>query len=963
MLGSGPGPNSIQLFGGLQARGPLGTTASFGSHKNRLLLIYLTLHADEAAPRDRLVELLWPESDFDRGRNSLSTALSNVRAALESVGLPAGRIILADRYTVTLDPTACHIPTHAFRHLMANAPTKKELAKARELYRGPICPETYEDWIIEAQQEFEALAEPLKELGAAPSKPPPSASHGDVASAQLVGREKELAEIGRLLVEQEVPLLTLVGPGGYGKTALAHHVSIEGRKTLFVSLLAATDERSFVACVARAVGAPTSAVDLIRVIDYAGHADSQFLILDNFEHLAESCAEVVQGLVEAKPDLRVLVTTRRRLEIAPETVYQVGPLPLGAENSSPETPSAAATLFTRRASRLRPFFRLTKKNIGEVEALVRLLGGIPLAIELAAEKINVFTPAALASRLAGGTGLLDAKRGPVEPRHRKLGAVIEWTFDSLDPAERQCWELLAACPSGMQLESYLKITPDEESLRSLVEGGIVQIDGGERPRITMPVPFQEYARGVTDSSRRRQIEDSLDAHFLRNLEEFWDRYRSPEQAAALEELERELPNVLNTLDRAPTAARIRAIVRSFDFWESSFQVDAAYRRLTGHESVRAELDDDDRLRLHVALAFSRKFLGIPDEAAPADGLPQRSGALVSQATAYLVLHLMVKASVEALRERETASDSPFTKVAFRLAYGTAARETTTHDTAARWFEEAASIAEDSGLPVQAYVGYREAGYLLYRLGLFAQALRHTERAHELEKLRTGQARSAVGIYGRVLTEHLRFEEAEARLDESYRAATVGGYAVLRRYCLLWLARLKLLGGQWESSRDHAMKALVLARETSDFATAVNALHAACEAAVSGGDQGEAQQWLKEARSMNAQPGFLTPYEWSDVCLAKLAALAGQEEQHKDACRRLVSLALDESNRAVLLRFVEAATFHAGCPPAPAATALRLHLCGLATNPAELKTLLPQVLGSVGTSGPDIARGLRLIGLS
>lgn len=750
---------------------------------------------------------------------------------------------------------------------------------------------------------------------------------------QLVGRDSELAALKAALSDTVPGFVTISGPAGVGKSALARALTLDGRELVIVNALPASDEPSLIVCVARALGAPPSAGDLAGAIEFASEPAKLLLVLDSFEHLVEIAAEAINRLIKTCPDLKLVITSRTPLGSPLEHTFSVDPLHAGR----PDTPGVE--LFKRHMSEHHGVYR---EQIA-IEEVTEVLGGNPLAVELVARNNSLFSAERLSEPASGAPGTV-------------LENVIASVYESCSDAERACWELLAACPSGLTVETYRRLAPGDRSPLRLCAAGIVTQGVSPAPSMALLPALQEYIQRTGSSASRATTASRIDAYFLALLDAFWDEYRSPRQAEALRQLELELPNILLVLDRVPAAERMRAIVRSFDFWEATYQIETAYRRLDGHERVAFEFGAADQLRLRVALAYSRKFLGIHDDPVGREAL-QEHDELTAQSAAFLVLHLLNRETVEELGAREGLDDSAFTKCMIRLASGTIARERS-NEAAISKFEDAASIAEFGNLPVQAYLGYREAGYLQFRMGLYNQALEHTRRAYQLECGVSDHVRFAAGLYGRVLTEHLNFDAAHARLEESYRSATVGGFVLLRRYCLLWLARLDLLCGAWDQSREHALKALVLAREATDAGTVVNALHAACEASISAGRLEEARRFMDEARCVKMPSGFLTPHEWTDVCIAKIACMSGEFEEFASACWRLMTIAIKQNNRAVLLRATEAAR-----PDSEVAVQLRRHLCGEHVDLLFLSAGMVEALHGFGASDADVQKCLQLIGAS
>lgn len=284
----------------------------------------------------------------------------------------------------------------------------------------------------------------------------------------LIGREREMARAHALLVEASIPLLTLTGPGGVGKTRLALAIAeavadafADG--TRFVDLSALMDPGLVPAVVAQAMGAgdlggrqPTEALShLLR--------DRQFLlVLDNCEHLAAAVAALVSWLCGCCPALQVVATSRASLQVRGEHSLPVPPLAVPRPDGLALADIAAAeavTLFRQRATATDPAFTLTEANATTIVDICRRLDGLPLAIELAAARIRLLSPPALLARLTPGLDLLSEGARDLPARQRTMRDAIAWSYDLLPAADKALFRCLAVFASGFTLESAAAVAP------------------------------------------------------------------------------------------------------------------------------------------------------------------------------------------------------------------------------------------------------------------------------------------------------------------------------------------------------------------------------------------------------------------------------------------------------------------------------------------------------------------------
>jgi len=330
----------------------------------------------------------------------------------------------------------------------------------------------------------------------------------------FVGRESELREIKARLADPSTRLLTLVGPGGTGKTALAIRIAEDMASSFpegecFVDLSSVRDSGAVLLAVARAIGLDESADRPLQeeLADFLRERRA-LLVLDNFEQVTEAAGAVARLLAEC-PKLSVLATSREALHVRAERVFHVAPLTLPAADArlSPDElqQCEAVQLFVDRAQAVRPGFRLTAANAEAVAEICRRLDGLPLAIELAAARLRLLSPDALRKQLHGRLDLLSGGPRDLPERQKTLRAAIDWSYELLDPGERRLFEVLSvfadadlaaieAVAAGAQPGSGAAFNT-VGALTGLIDKSLVRqvdSDSGE-PRITMLETIREFA--------------------------------------------------------------------------------------------------------------------------------------------------------------------------------------------------------------------------------------------------------------------------------------------------------------------------------------------------------------------------------------------------------------------------------------------------------------------------------------
>jgi predicted ATPase len=277
----------------------------------------------------------------------------------------------------------------------------------------------------------------------------------------LVGRESELSDIVQTVTRCR--LLTLIGPGGTGKTRLALAAARSAGASFpagvcWVELAQIEDPGIVGQAIATRLGVPdTPGQDGTEAVaEYVGE-HQVLVVLDNCEHLAGATATLTEDLLAACPALTVLATSREALGVEGELSWQVPPLSL--PQAGPDlTASALATsdavkLFEQRAQLVRPSFRVTDENAAEVASVCQRLDGLPLAIELAAARMRVLSSAQLKERLDDIFSVLVGGARSAPPRHQALRATLDWSHDLLDDDERAVFRRLAVFSGGFTLDA------------------------------------------------------------------------------------------------------------------------------------------------------------------------------------------------------------------------------------------------------------------------------------------------------------------------------------------------------------------------------------------------------------------------------------------------------------------------------------------------------------------------------
>ncbi|GAA3487290.1 BTAD domain-containing putative transcriptional regulator [Streptomyces cremeus] len=399
-----------------------------------------------------------------------------------------------------------------------------------------------------------------------PTAPDPVAARLPTRLTSFVGREAELALLGNLLTTSR--LVTAVGPGGVGKTRLAleaaaAHRSYRQGRAWFVPLAGARDRAGLLDAVLGALGGPrgrpvVAADPLDRVAALLG-GDEALLVLDNCEQLTDAAAEFTQGILERRPRLTVLATSREPLDVLGESLCRLAPLPLPEPAAGPRESAAAPAvrLFLDRAGAARPGFACDATTVRAVGDVVRGLDGVPLALELAAARLRSMSVEQIARRLDDRFRLLSSGNRAGPPRQRTLHAVIGWSWDLLDHQERLLMRRLAVFPASAEAAAVEAVCADDDALPAadvpyvlgaLVDKSLVE-RAGDRWRMLASV--RAYAAEQLDAAgERAAAETRLVRHFAELAARHEPLLRSAGQEASYGLFTVEYDNLVHALRTA-----------------------------------------------------------------------------------------------------------------------------------------------------------------------------------------------------------------------------------------------------------------------------------------------------------------------------------------------------------------------------------------------------------------------------
>jgi predicted ATPase len=658
---------SVRLLGAVEAHCEGRKITHFPTRAAALLVARVALAPDRIHPREELVELLWPGVALDVGRNRLRQALSVVKSLLESG--PSSPVILADRLSVRAAPGGLSCDAVDFEsHLRSG-----DWDRAEPLLRGELLPGFYEDWVIEERVRLAALAERLASRPRVPVSRPSQDLAAAVSPGQLpafwtrlFGTEINATRLRELVRHHR--LVTVFGAGGSGKTRLA----VEAARALaepsawapagasdtpgfnqvvFVSLVDCTDAARAVDAIATALRVQGG--NLLQGIAAALADQRTLLLLDNYEQLAGRAEAVVRQLLSDSSNLHLLITSRQRLNIDGEQIFELAGLPLpdlpgGASGHRPErtgddgqVAQAAVSLFIDRARAAAPDFTAPLPQERAVVELVRLLAGMPLAIELAASRMRSLSPTELLALLnSGQSGMLDllARDGNghnLAQRHASMRHVVAWSWQQLEPPLVQVMQALAAFsapPTAESVAAVAGLPPGmaRDRLSQLRDQSLVvtQRDAGGTQRHRLLQPVREFVIERTPAA----VGQTLRARLRQGLIDF-GRQQAARGDASIADIEAELPNVHAAILAASAdgpVADVQAVEMAVALrrhWEIDTRAGLPLAVMDALQRALPSVDDTDvRCDACVLLSFSKALAGLMVDAS---GLAAQALALAA----------------------------------------------------------------------------------------------------------------------------------------------------------------------------------------------------------------------------------------------------------------------------------------------------------------------------------------------
>ena len=786
-----------------------------------------------------LANHLWPDGVTVRVRMGLHTGEPQIialgymgidvhRAARIAAVAHGGQVLLSQ---TTHDLVESELPEDVtFRDLGEHR--LKDLRQPKHLYQ-----------LVIAGLPFDFP--PLKSLNLASNNLP-------LQLTSFIGREKEIAEVSQAISEYR--LVTLMGPGGSGKTRLALQVATEMIEqfqdgVFFVALAPITDSGLVPSTIAQTLGISETAGRSITASlkDYL-QSKSLLLVLDNFEQVIPA-APLVAELLIACGRIKILVTSREGLRVSGEREYFVPPLPLPNLTALPSVESlsqyAAVALFLQRAQLVKPDFQITSDTAPAVAEICYRLDGLPLAIELAAARIKLLSPRTMLARLGNRLEFLTGGARELPARQQTLRNAIAWSYDLLDENERKLFRQMSVFVGGCTLDAVEAVARDQQAYDSVLDqfGSLLdksllrEVEGiSDEPRFVMLELLREFGLDQLKANEEQDVTRHRHADFFLALAERAEaKMESMDQLEWIHRMEQEHDNLRAALEWSKTASGVGDLCLRLAgalglFWEARGYFSEGRERLSTILSTEAA---------------QGRTIGRAK-------LLARAAELAYRQSDYAATVELAEESLEIYRE---LGDKPgIASVLIKL--GNAATEAGDYETASRFLEEAHGLWQELGDKHGTARALINLGWAALRPGDYQLAQTRLEAAlvisRDLEDTRSiGFELSGLG---EVALRQGDYERARKLLEESLELRRQLGNKWGIGVSLGTLGWVAIREGDWEHALARLGESLEVRQEIGDKGGRAWCVERLAEVALAQGNPEKAVRLLSAAGTLRISIG-------------------------------------------------------------------------------------------------------------
>lgn len=522
----------------------------------------------------------WQTLTAESLQRTAHTLFKSWTAALSQAGQLTAAVDAAQRW-VRLDPL--HEPAHRalMRHYADVGESAAALRQYRELSRllreelraqpDPATVALYNALIAPALAPVPSETPEQPEVVLSPIAPAPDPLMGAgvrklTQATFIIGRETERADLLTLLSDPLVRLITITGAGGMGKTRLSEQIGADAFNAglfsdgaFFISLSPLCNPDAIAPTLVNALPFATpTGIDAEHILCDMLRERHSLLVIDNCEHVLEGVA-LFNRLLEAAPHVKILATSRERLTLRHERIYDLRGLPIPTEKEAESSPTVG--LFVSHARQIAPDFALTPQNAADIARICRLVEGMPLAIELAAAWSPLLTPAQIATEIQRSIDFLATSTRDMPERHRSLRAVFASSWEQMSAEEQMALARLAVFRGGFTIEAASAVAGASlPSLLALVNKSLLK--RGRAGRFEIHELLRQFADSCLTPDDKTDARDRHARYFAAHLQALLPRLLTAEQPIFMEVIQTEVDNlraaVQHTMDvfDLPTLAQL-----------------------------------------------------------------------------------------------------------------------------------------------------------------------------------------------------------------------------------------------------------------------------------------------------------------------------------------------------------------------------------------------------------------------
>jgi DNA-binding SARP family transcriptional activator/predicted ATPase/Flp pilus assembly protein TadD len=632
------------------------------------------------------------------------------------------------------------------------------------------------------------------------------------------GREQELLDLARMLADPEYRCITLVGPGGIGKTRLAlqvanqqQHLFADG--SAFIPLASVESMNAVIPTIANAIHfgfhGPTD--PKIQLLNYL-RDKHMLLIVDNVEHLLAdqpvpgTVAELLMEILQQATRIKLLVTSRELINLQEEWPFEIQGLSFPTLKPGNDVDAySAVALFVQRARRAYPGLELNREDKASVAHLCRLVEGMPLAIELAATWVRILPPTEIAREIEKSVDFLNAQMRDLPERHRSIRAVFDQSWKMLSNEEQRVLARLSIFRGGFQRQAAEKAAGAAlPVLSSLVIRSLIRRTASGRYDLHELIRQYAAVKLAEDPQELDSTQERHSLYYLSFLEEQGVRLQSHQQKEAVAELTGDIDNIRAAWDWAVVNQNINSLVQTSEYlwWllelHNSFKEgETIFWKTAEAFRKRIQGDNSNQIGIPVAVNMMLAHFGYFRFR---QGKSEEAYQILSPCTTYL------RASSELLAA--TISCWYLGIVCWELGRFEQAKES---------FQESLRLAQQRGIPWHEAAGSEFVGMVLYEQGDYHRSKQYLSEALALSKRIGDPSLTAhmMSYFSQTLTALGEYEEAEEVAQEGIHIGREIGWRTGTGLALDAMGHLAFAQGKNEEARLHFAESVSLFQEVGD----------------------------------------------------------------------------------------------------------------------------------------------------